>query len=72
MSTIVGFIIGLVNLQYAMCVPNICSLEDLSMSNALLFQDLSLKTERAVQGGPDLLNEDNLRQDIDQFAKAMM
>ena len=72
MSTIIGFIIGLVNVQYAMCVPNTCSLEDVSMSNALLFQDLSLKTERAVEGGPDLLNEDNLREDIDQFAKAMM
>lgn len=72
MSTIIGFMIGLVNVQYAMCVPNTCSLEDVSMSNALLFQDLSLKTERAVEGGPDLLNEDNLREDIDQFAKAMM
>ena len=72
MSTIIGFIIGLVNVQYAICVPNTCSLEDVSMSNALLFQDLSLKTERAVEGGPDLLNEDNLREDIDQFAKAMM
>ena len=72
MSTIVGFIIGLVNLQYAMCVPNVCSLEDVSLNNALLFQDLSLKTEKAVQGVHDLLNEDNLRGDIDQFAKAMM
>ena len=72
MSIIIGFMIGLVNVQYAMCVPNTCSLEDVSMSNALLFQDLSLKTERAVEGGPDLLNEDNLREDIDQFAKAMM
>ena len=51
MSTIIRFIIGLVNVQYAMCVPNTCSLKDVSMSNALLFQDLSLKTERAVEGG---------------------
>ena len=71
-SSIIGFIIGIANIQYGMCVPDTCSLEDVSMSNALLFQDVSLKTVRAATEGPALLNEDNLREDLDQFAQAMM
>ena len=56
-----------------MCVPEVCSSEDILESNKLLYEDLNLVTVPAfLDSQLQTWTEDNKRAEMDNFAEIMM